>query len=252
MKSLAMVLFFSIMAWCANVVDIPSRQGVSERILTLTPSNPKAVAVLFAGGHGGLQIKEDGSFGWGEGNFLIRSRELFAKEDFMVVIVDAPSDRQHEPFLSGFRQTKEHVHDIHAILSWIKTQTNAPIWLVGTSRGTQSVAYIASQDAQDIHGLVMTSTILYDKKSKAVPEMPLEKLTMPVLVVHHESDGCALCPVELAPSLMDKLTFSSAKELMLIHGGQSKGEPCLAFAYHGFNGVEQEVVSKISDWIVRH
>ena len=180
------------------MVDIPSRQGVSERILTLTPSNPKAVAVLFAGGHGGLQIKEDGSFGWGEGNFLIRSRELFAKEDFMVVIVDAPSDRQHEPFLSGFRQTKEHVHDIHAILSWIKTQTNAPIWLVGTSRGTQSVAYIASQDAQDIHGLVMTSTILYDKKSKAVPEMPLEKLTIPVLVVHHESDGCALCPVALA------------------------------------------------------
>jgi len=220
--------------------------------MVLMPPNPKAIVVLFARGHGGLQIKEDGSFGWGAGNFLIRSRELFVEKGLMVVIVDAPSDRQQEPFLTGFRQSKEHQEDTQAVITWIATHTKAPIWLVGTSRGTQSVAYMASHDIQGVHGLVLTSTILYDKKNNAVPEMPLEKLKMPILVVHHENDGCALCPVALTSSLMEKLTSSSAKELIIIQGGQSKGEPCLAFAHHGFNGVEKEVVAKISQWIEIH
>ena len=236
----------------SRVVDVPTRSSVSERLLVLTSKTPKAVVVLFAGGHGGLQLSSEGKFGWGEGNFLTRSRELFAQAGLMVVIVDAPSDRQHEPYLNGFRQTKEHVQDISAVVAWIQTQTSVPIWLVGTSRGTQSVAYIATENPNGIHGIVLTSSILYDAKSKAVSEMKLEKLTMPVLVVHHQNDGCSHCSFELIPSLMNKLSTSSAKELIAIEGGQTKGDPCNAFGYHGYNGVEQEVVTRIVDWVLAH
>jgi len=236
----------------SRVVDVPTRSSASERLLILTPEAPKAVVVLFAGGHGGLQLSSEGKFGWGEGNFLTRTRELFVKAGLLVVIVDAPSDRQHEPYLSGFRQTKEHVQDISAILAWIKTETTAPIWLVGTSRGTQSVAYVATANPTNIYGIVLTSSILYDAKSDAVPEMKLEKLQMPVLVVHHKEDGCSHCPFDLIPSLMNKLSASAAKELIAIEGGQTKGDPCNAFGHHGFNGVEQEVVTKIADWILTH
>ena len=251
-------LWFFLLAlslWAENtikVVDIPTRSGVSERILVLTPPVVKATVVLFAGGHGGIQLSSDGAFGWGEGNFLIRTRELFAKEDLMVVIVDAPSDRQREPYLSGFRQTKEHVADIQALLAWIKSQTTSPIWLVGTSRGTQSVAYIATQNASDIHGLVLTSSILSDAKSNAVPEMKLETLHIPVLVVHHKDDGCSHCSIALMPALMKKLEALPQKELFVVEGGQSKGDPCMAYAYHGYNGIELDVVKKISDWILSH
>lgn len=234
------------------MVDIPTRSGVSERILVLTPPVVKATVVLFAGGHGGIQLSSDGAFGWGEGNFLIRTRELFAKEGLMVIIVDAPSDRQREPYLAGFRQTKEHVADIQALLSWIKSQTTSPIWLVGTSRGTQSIAYIATQNPSDIHGLVLTSSILSDAKSNAVPEMKLEALQITVLVVHHRDDGCSHCSISLMPTLMKKLETLPQKELFVVEGGQSKGDPCLAYAYHGFNGIEPEVVKKISDWILSH
>lgn len=236
----------------SRVVDVPTRSGVSERLLILTPESFHAVVVLFAGGHGGLQLSSEGNFGWGEGNFLTRSRELFAKEGLMVVIVDAPSDRQREPYLNGFRQTKEHVQDITAVLEWIQTQTNAPIWLVGTSRGTQSVAYAAIENPANIHGIVLTSSILYDAKSTAVSEMKLEKLSMPVLVVHHQNDGCSHCSFDLTNALMVKLTSTSSKELIVIKGGQTKGDPCNAFGYHGYNGVEQEVVTKISKWILSH
>lgn len=250
------VLILTILSLFADVsprvVDVPTRSSVSERLLVLAPEAPKAVVVLFAGGHGGLQLSREGKFGWGEGNFLIRTRELFAQAGLMVVIVDAPSDRQSEPFLNGFRQTEEHVQDIGAVVAWIKTQTTAPIWLVGTSRGTQSVAYIATVNPSDIHGIVLTSTILYDIKSNAVPQMKLEKLQMPVLVVHHKNDGCSHCSFDLTSSLMNKLTSTSSKELLAIEGGQTKGDPCNAFGHHGFNGVEQEVVTKISNWMLAH
>lgn len=56
-----------------TVVDIPTRPGVSQRMVVLSPENPKATVILFAGGHGGLQIFPGGSFKWGEGNFLVRT-----------------------------------------------------------------------------------------------------------------------------------------------------------------------------------
>lgn len=235
-----------------SVVDIPTRSGVSERIHVLKSENPKAVAILFAGGHGGLQIGDDGKYGWGGGNFLVRSAELFVKAGLMVVVVDAPSDRQKEPFLNGFRQTKEHVEDTQAVLAWVKSQTNAPIWLVGTSRGTQSVASIALGNVKGIHGIVLTSTILHDTKSKAVPELELEKLNIPVLVVHHENDGCSHCSFSLVENMMKKLDKNPHKALLTFQGGQTKGDPCNAFGYHGFNGIEQEVVMKMTDWMLTH
>ena len=100
-----------------KVVDIPTRPGVSQRMVVLSPQSPKAAVILFAGGHGGLQIFPNGSFKWGEDNFLVRTRQLFADQGFLVTVVDAPSDRQNPPYLSGFRQRPEHVADIKAVIA---------------------------------------------------------------------------------------------------------------------------------------
>jgi len=39
-----------------QVVDIPTRDGVTQRFIYLTPPQPVATVILFAGGQGGLQI----------------------------------------------------------------------------------------------------------------------------------------------------------------------------------------------------
>ena len=128
-----------------KVVDIPTRPGVTQRFLFLVPENPKAAVILFPGGHGGLQISQNGTLRWGKENFLVRTRQEFADKGLSVVIIDAPSDRQSQPFLSGFRQKAEHAEDIKAVIAWLRKQNNVPVWLVGTSRGTQSAAFIATQ-----------------------------------------------------------------------------------------------------------
>lgn len=235
-----------------HIEDIATRPGVTQRILVLTPQTPKAAVILFAGGHGGLQIASDGTFKWGAGNFLVRTRQLFADQDLMVVLVDAPSDRQSPPFLAGFRQKPEHVADIKAVIAWVRAQTKIPVWLVGTSRGTQSAAYIATEllGSTGPDGLVLTSTILSENKSLPVPDLPLSKITIPVLVVHHEQDGCNHCAFSDIPKLMGKLDNTSRHELVTLTGGQSRGDPCEAFAYHGFNGLERNAVGKIAEWML--
>jgi len=251
------LLPFSSQVWAqaARVVDIPTRPGVTQRMVVIEPDKPKAAVVLFAGGNGGLQISPAGNFKWGEGNFLVRTRRLFASNGLMVAVVDAPSDRQNSPYLSGFRQTPEHVADIKAVIAWSRQQANIPVWLVGTSRGTQSAAFIATQLALadgGPDGLVLTSTMLTDKPgARPVPEMPLGRIQVPTLVVHHKQDGCQYCKYRDLPSLMDKLTAVPRKELLTFEGGKDQGDPCEAMAHHGFNGIEQEVVTKIAEWIIQ-
>lgn len=236
-----------------RVVDIPTRTGVTQRFVYIAPAQPKATVILFAGGHGGLQIKDSGSFGWGNGNFLVRTRQQFADAGLAVAVIDAPSDKQSPPFLSGNRQRPEHVTDVKAVIAWLKQQAPVPVWLVGTSRGTQSAAYIATEASPaqgGPDGIVLTSTILTDPAGRAVPKMPVEKLAIPVLVVHHEQDGCKLCAFSDMPQLMDKLAKTPKAELISVTGGQNKGDPCEAMAYHGFNGIEADVIGKISRWVI--
>jgi hypothetical protein len=82
-----------------------------------------------------------------------------------------------------------------------------------------------------------------------VPDLDLGRLKIPVLVVHHERDGCKLCDPVLMPRLMNKLSGVARKELITFKGGEDTGEPCEAFAHHGFNGIEKEVVRRIAEWI---
>ena len=238
-----------------KVVDVPTRPGVTQRMLVVSPpttTTAKAAVILIAGGHGGLQIFPNGSFKWGAGNFLVRTRQAFADRGLMVAVIDAPSDRQSPPYLAGFRQKPEHAADMKAAIAWMREQSKAPVWLVGTSRGTQSAAYVATElsGPEGPDGIVLSSTILTDGGGRPVPAMPLEKVRVPVLVVHHEQDACAHCSFADVPALMGKLESSPRKALLSFKGGENKGDACEAMAYHGFNGLEREVVQQIADWIL--
>jgi hypothetical protein len=81
--------------------------------------------------------------------------------------------------------------------------------------------------------------------------MNLPKVKIPTLVVHHKEDGCQHCAYSEIPNLVNKLTTAARKELVTIEGGTNNGDPCEAEAYHGFNGKDEEVVDKISNWIVQ-
>lgn len=72
----ALVLASACFAQTAEVVDLPTRPGVRQRMLVLQPDHATAVVVLLTGGNGQLGIHDNGSLR-SDGNFLVRSRSLF-------------------------------------------------------------------------------------------------------------------------------------------------------------------------------
>lgn len=248
----ALFIPISAHAQSTRTIDIPTRPGVTQRFLVITPDKSRAAVILFAGGDGGLTLEADGRISKLAGNFLVRTRQEFADLGLTTVIIDAPSDRQSPPYLSGSRQTAEHVTDVKAVIAWLRAQARIPVWLIGTSRGTQSAGYIATQlpvadGGPD--GIVLTASVVRDPRSRAVPEMALDRVRIPVLVAHHRKDSCRICLYADVPLLMERLTATPRKEFMTFDGGISVGDPCEARAYHGFNGIEGEVIERIAAWI---
>jgi hypothetical protein len=232
-----------------SVRDIPTRPGVTQRVLLIKPLQPVASVILFAGGNGLVQIAADGRPGRG-GNFLVRSRDLFAQEGLLVAVLDAPSDRIDGPALDYFRQTGEHATDVAHVIAVLRQEAAVPVWLVGTSRGTTSVANAATRLKENgADGLVLTASMVGNDRDR-LPSMALDTIRVPALVVHHEQDQCRYCLFRDVPQLMSGLKSSPRAELVsFTGGGPAKGDPCQAFHYHGFVGIEAVVVKRIADWI---
>jgi alpha-beta hydrolase superfamily lysophospholipase len=237
-----------------QVVDLPTRPGVTLRMLVQEPAAPASVVVLISGGAGQLDIASNG-FIRREGNFLVRSRGLFAERGHAVLVLDTPSDRSRPPYLGGdFRESPEHAADLAAVIAWARGKYGKKVWLVGTSRGTHSAATgaLQLQGSAAPDGIVLTSTILGrsrfgDSTARPLTELDMTGLRLPVLVVHHEQDPCGVCPPERLPELMKHLPPGTP--LHMFAGGQSRGAACDPFSHHGFNGIEDQVVEDISTWI---
>ena len=234
-----------------EAINLKTREGVTVRSLVLTPTAPKAAVIVFVGGNGVLDMFPNGDIRKLEGNFLARSRFAFAELGLVVVLVDAPSDRLREPFMyKGFRESPEHATDIKAVIAWTREKTKLPVYLLGTSRGTESSTYLAINlkggDAPD--GVVLTSIILAGEQS--VLRQPVEAITQPVLLVQHEKDMCEHCPFAEVQTLKQRLTAAKNVDVLAFTGGISEGPACGARAHHGYNGIEKEVVGKISEWVL--
>lgn len=234
------------------VKDLETRPGVTQRFLLIKPEKPVAAVILFAGGEGGLNISAHGGFGWGRGNFLVRSRDLFARHALMVAVIDAPSDRLPSPALDFFRDTAAHAEDVRHVIAALRKEANVPVWLVGTSRGTTSVANAAIRlKGGGPDGIVLTSSMVGNRAEwGSLNLMGVADIKVPALVVHHEQDGCRATLYPDAQAMFGKLAAAPKKEFLTFKGGgPPKGPPCEAHHYHGFIGIEAEVVDRIADWI---
>jgi predicted esterase len=154
--------------------------------------------------------------------------------------------------LKGFRNSQKHVQDIEAVIEYTRTLNNKPIWLVGTSRGTESAAYAAIHLNDKIDGVVLTSSISRtDNKGTSVTDLALDKITVPVLAIHHKQDACKATKPKVIENIKRKAYNSSRVKTKLFSGGDEpiSNNPCQARTYHGYLGIEQDVVDYIGSFI---
>jgi predicted esterase len=232
-----------------EIRTILTRPGVTMNVLAMTAekSAPHDALILFPGGNGAGSFKmaEDGAVkGW---NFLVRSAGLFVQNGFSVFTVAPPSD--HPTGMStGFRESSEHAEDIASLVSLLEQQGYERIFLVGNSRGTLSAAFLGTRLTNNhLKGIILTSTLEYEN---FLSWLPLEKLQLPVLMVHHRNDACRISSFEEAGITRANLSAITAVSFTEVNGGAyPRTPPCDNLSAHGFFGVEEKVVQVITEWI---
>lgn len=250
MKAWFAALALSVFAMNCNgegtLFKVPTRDGVTTTLFWETVPNAKATVFLFPGGGGGFGKVEDGK-AMGN-NFLVRSEPYFLANGFNVAIFGRPSDSEELDYPDRISDT--HMTDVRKVLEFVKTKSDAPVWVVGTSRGTISATASAINLQNNIAGLVLTSSVVNYKKVGAIPKQDLAAIRIPVLVVHHSKDECVLCRPYEVPAILRGLTNAPVKKEIMVDGGANpSGDVCAALHWHGFIGMEQEAVWIISTWI---
>jgi pimeloyl-ACP methyl ester carboxylesterase len=245
-----------------SAIDIATRPGVTLRYMAFKPAGkPRAGAILFVGGQGAMTMPDRVGATWQSGgNFLPRAREHFLRRDLFVALVNPPSD--HAEGYGTFRTTAAHAEDIAAVVADVRRRVNgAPVWLVGTSRGTISVVNVAARlaDGRGGDGIVLTSSVTRPATGRNAPPgneqtvyaADLGAIRVPALVVHHRHDKCSVSLAGDAPALLAKLANAPRKDLLIFEGGGRRGDECGGMSAHGFLEIERRVVDAIADWMFK-
>lgn len=196
-------------------------------VLTTGGGTPRYGVVLMPGGNGNLDPRMANgklvlSLG---GNFLIRSRELFAEGPFVAASTDATTTPDR----------------IMAIVRDLQRRYGIiPVYVIGTSRSTESTMALSPSLDGMVAGFVHTSSM------NGIATFDTRKFKSRHLVVYHAMDACRVTKPSSSASAR-----SNGAETIEMTGGTSVGDDCEARAYHGYNGIERATVDKIKAWIAR-
>ena len=239
-----------------EIVTLPTRTNVTQSyFLTSKPNHLQAVALLFAGAGGDIQLRrENDKPKFSGGNFLMRSHREFIARGVLAAIIDAPSDQKGGLGMSDeYRLGEQHFTDLSAVVVDLKKKLpGLPLFLVGTSRGTISAAALGVRLGAQVDGIVLTATMFRQTGRRSQnPGQGLSKfdfatIKRPLLLVHHVDDQCDVTPYGDAANLSEKYPLIS-----VVGRSWPQSGPCDAYSQHGFIGREAETVEQIVNWMLK-
>ena len=237
-------------AGAEDIVMLTTREGVTQSFLLSSPPAGKAhaVAILFAGGAGQVNLeRESARVLLDRGNFLVRSRRLFAGHGVAAAVMDAPSD-QPRGMDDEFRLGAAHAADVGRVVADLKSRfPGLPVFLVGTSRGAVSAAAAGRRLGPGVDGVVLTAAVfLASRRQAGLSGFDFASLPVPLLFVHHVDDGCEYSPHYAAKRLADRYPLVSVSG-----GPPAQSKPCEAMSPHGFLGREADTVDAIAKWMLK-
>jgi len=250
---------------CGEVVAVETHGRTTTRYALAQPKEAskegRAALVLLPGGGGHLDLDGKGCVRALKGNFLVRSLALFHGAGFSTALVDAPSDHPGEDGLRGFRIAPQHADDLGKVIADVRRRAQAPVWVVGTSRGTISAANAAARLAgpHAPDGVVLTSAITSGGSggrrpwaAQTVFDLRLEAIAAPVLVVGHAADHCPRTPAGLMGQITAR-TNGAREQVVTVSGGPGGRyaglEACQGRTPHGFLDQEAAIVAGIARFI---
>jgi len=252
-------------------------------------TDPQAIVILFTGGNGVLNIPGGGE-PRNTNFVVRNRYAFEAAGPFVVAVIDAATDfidnalafqkdckrlpPDPRPSGNGLRSCRfsdAHMIDVANVIQSVRfaqrdggtPYADLPVWLVGTSRGPISVVAAGTRidPAYGPDGLVLTAPVINDRDLyEDTLDADLESITVPVIVAVHEGDECSASDPDGHPTwnpggigtLVGRLTSSAKVKFMKPFSGgyPAVGEDCGPLAPHGFFGLDDKVIPKISQAIV--
>jgi hypothetical protein len=244
----AALLLSSLASQAQEIVTIPTRAGVTQSFFIAgMQRKPEALALLYVGGGGIVHMRtEGGKPKFGANNFLPRARGEFIRNGVLPVLMDAPSD-QPGGLTDYYRVSDQQAADARAVVADLKKRyPQLPVYIVGTSKGTVTAAYVGRALGGDVAGVVLTSSLFSPPKGATLAGFDYASIKTPLLFVHHREDGCESTPYAEAHRLSARYTLISVK------GGKTpESGPCDPYAPHGYYGKEADTVEAIAAWMLK-
>jgi pimeloyl-ACP methyl ester carboxylesterase len=235
------LLFCAAPALCAEVIDIPVPKGKPQRILLYPAPAAEATVILFPGGDGVVGIRDNGTADR-PGHTFTRSMNLWENQRINAVLFDTPDGLGTNGEL---RDDTDHINRISSVISYLRRKSSLPVWLVGHSNGTLSVASYMNaspENEKNVSGLVILGT-----EHKVAFKRPVK---LPILAVHHNQDGCNVTPMYASVKVIAAAKATSPlSELIRMDGGRQESAPCKARSYHGFLGIEDELIARVGAFV---
>ena len=201
-------------------------------LTTIGIANPKYVVILMPGGDGKLtpRVSPDGQgvLFLKPGNFAIRIRTLIADHEFVTAETDSTVS------IPSIERVKVIIEDLQSKFP------NAKIYVLSTSRGSQSIQDLSIAMDGKIAGFINTSSL-----ASVNHELDTRGRKSRYLLVHHRYDSCISTGYEGA--VYNHKTYGT--DLITMEGGTIAGNVCGPQAHHGYLGIESETVLRIKAWI---
>jgi hypothetical protein len=200
-----------------------------SHVVVLRPKAPRASVILMPGGDGSIGAGDNGAITRLVNNQLVRTRNAYLSRGLAVMVVDAGTN-------------------LSAAVEYMAA-IKRPVAVIATSRGTlRAASGIAGGARPD--ALVLSSGYLTSESgsSENVASILGSPAALPrTLVIEHRHDGCRFTqPAGVDPFI--RWAGGKARAVWLDGGRNEDPNPCEALAYHGFYGLDGQVVSLGAAW----
>ncbi|MFP6903782.1 MAG: YHYH protein, partial [Verrucomicrobiota bacterium] len=242
----------------STTVSFNSARGVTLSSVVVVPATAVyGVVVLLEGGDGKIAVSGTPEETVITSNgFLARNATTFSDEGLVAVVVDIPSDFTAEGIDVPYRVGPDQATDLEAVLDWIAERSSLPVWVIGMSLGGYSACNSAIRLGGKMTGFGVCSASTSPPGAggvlmpTGVLELDLDQILVPSLVIGHQQDAC---PGTLATGVSDivaALTHAASVDTKLFTGGNTPvSHPCGPLSYHGYYGIDAEVVAYIANSI---
>jgi hypothetical protein len=233
-----------------RLLDVPLLDGGNQRVLLVTPERPKAVIIMLPGGTGDVGLTGDGDIRHGD-NFVVRTRGLWVAKDYAVLIPDTVDHAN----LRGLRSSSQYARLLDSLIGFAHEQVAAPVFLLGTSQGSIAAMNGAAHARPgSLGGVILTESVsVLGGSHETVFDANPHAVRVPALVVANLKDRCNVAPPSMAPKIAAAMSHSPDVKVVAVSGGVTRSSrDCGSLTPHGYYGIEDEVVSLISDWVQNH